>query len=102
MILRPPRSTLFPYTTLFRSRIENCTIRNVGPVGVCIGKGVRPVGDLWDAGNGKHTSEMLGVLYGYMYENTVFNRDAGTHHLIRDCHIYNTGSGGISLCGGNR
>src|SRR5688572_32369398 len=78
MILRPPRSTLFPYTTLFRSRIENCTIRNVGLVGVCIGKGVRPVGDLWDAGNGKPTSEMLGVLYGYMYENTVFNRDTGT------------------------
>src|SRR2546429_2955570 len=23
MIRRPPRSTLFPYTTLFRSRIEN-------------------------------------------------------------------------------
>ena len=85
-----------------KNRIENCTIRNVGLVGVCIGKGVRPVGDLWDAGNGKPTSEMLGVLYGYMYENTVFNRDAGTDHVIRDCHIYNTGSGGISLGGGNR
>src|SRR5256885_5709471 len=24
MIRRPPRSTLFPYTTLFRSKIENC------------------------------------------------------------------------------
>src|SRR5258708_8592442 len=24
MIRRPPRSTLFPYTTLFRSRIERC------------------------------------------------------------------------------
>src|SRR2546422_4038058 len=25
MIRRPPRSTLFPYTTLFRSRFENST-----------------------------------------------------------------------------
>src|SRR5437879_9389352 len=24
MIPRPPRSTLFPYTTLFRSRVETC------------------------------------------------------------------------------
>src|SRR3712207_1512456 len=26
MIRRPPRSTLFPYTTLFRSQIERCLI----------------------------------------------------------------------------
>src|SRR5206468_12781035 len=25
MILQPPRSTLFPYTTLFRSYLQNCT-----------------------------------------------------------------------------
>src|SRR2546427_8369798 len=36
MIRRPPRSTLFPYTTLFRSHLptENCTwvldLRNIG------------------------------------------------------------------------
>src|SRR2546430_12054414 len=27
MIRRPPRSTLFPYTTLFRSRCESATLR---------------------------------------------------------------------------
>src|SRR5436189_4355870 len=27
MILRPPRSTLFPYTTLFRSRMQGCRKR---------------------------------------------------------------------------
>src|SRR2546430_13689025 len=26
MIRRPPRSTLFPYTTLFRSRVNRCTV----------------------------------------------------------------------------
>src|SRR5437899_8805820 len=28
MIRRPPRSTLFPYTTLFRSRARSCKNRN--------------------------------------------------------------------------
>src|SRR5256885_4465618 len=27
MIRRPPRSTLFPYTTLFRSRVQGCPQR---------------------------------------------------------------------------
>src|SRR5690348_17440675 len=29
MLLRPPRSTLFPYTTLFRSRTSCCRLRRV-------------------------------------------------------------------------
>src|SRR5688572_32642660 len=33
MILRPPRSTLFPYTTLFRSRIRVPQVRVVGEDG---------------------------------------------------------------------
>src|SRR5712675_3316236 len=31
MIRRPPRSTLFPYTTLFRSRAPGCFCRGPGP-----------------------------------------------------------------------
>src|SRR5438034_5969447 len=30
MIRRPPRSTLFPYTTLFRSKDDHCPPKNVG------------------------------------------------------------------------
>src|SRR2546430_8846091 len=30
MIRRPPRSTLFPYTTLFRSKAVNWALRNIG------------------------------------------------------------------------
>src|SRR3712207_8004361 len=30
MIRRPPRSTLFPYTTLFRSRLEAMAVREPG------------------------------------------------------------------------
>src|SRR5438046_6250458 len=29
-LLRPPRSTLFPYTTLFRSKVPSC-LDNLGP-----------------------------------------------------------------------
>src|SRR3712207_6848678 len=37
MIRRPPRSTLFPYTTLFRSRLalHEINLRLERPVGVC-------------------------------------------------------------------
>src|SRR3712207_7840686 len=31
MIRRPPRSTLFPYTTLFRSRVANPAVAQVRP-----------------------------------------------------------------------
>src|SRR3712207_9072324 len=33
MIRRPPRSTLFPYTTLFRSLYETDKLEGVGPYG---------------------------------------------------------------------
>src|SRR5256885_11052431 len=33
MIRRPPRSTLFPYTTLFRSRAVGAGLRALAPVG---------------------------------------------------------------------
>src|SRR5437764_4718445 len=33
MIRRPPRSTLFPYTTLFRSRGSRCVVRPNRPPG---------------------------------------------------------------------
>src|SRR5258708_10585103 len=33
MIRRPPRSTLFPYTTLFRSQIQKASCRSVPPKG---------------------------------------------------------------------
>src|SRR5258708_15715178 len=32
MIRRPPRSTLFPYTTLFRSDIDEAVFRDLGAV----------------------------------------------------------------------
>src|SRR2546430_10414914 len=61
MIRRPPRSTLFPYTTLFRSRAHSSGARTQGP-----GHPLRPAGDRQDllgrpshlGRSEEHTSEL--------------------------------------------
>src|SRR2546426_6566582 len=61
MIRRPPRSTLFPYTTLFRSGCE--VIARLGPrapatdVAVPLGE-LRDVGELLAERSEEHTSEL--------------------------------------------
>lgn len=82
--------------------IENCVFRNLGLVGILVGKGIKSFDQLQHAGTGTPESGIIGSLYSHLYNNMVFNRDAGTNHLITGCHIYNTGSGGIILGGGNR
>src|SRR2546429_4701632 len=47
MIRRPPRSTLFPYTTLFRSRL------GAGAVARCAGRTARPAEKRTLAGQGR-------------------------------------------------
>src|SRR5256885_9497715 len=49
MIRRPPRSTLFPYTTLFRSEHGLLSIGSLHPV---VGRGARlHIGESWRAGS---------------------------------------------------
>src|SRR5436309_11876456 len=50
MIRRPPRSTLFPYTTLFRSRVEERRLVDHGAAG-----------DVEEPGRGLHRREGVGV-----------------------------------------
>src|SRR2546430_11343547 len=52
MIRRPPRSTLFPYTTLFRSGFHSPGVRVFGPRGGSAGER-RPEGER-EAGQGQH------------------------------------------------
>src|SRR2546430_11990266 len=52
MIRRPPRSTLFPYTTLFRSRERHVQGAELGPVP---GQGARHEGDHHDGEDRKST-----------------------------------------------
>src|SRR5271156_2206152 len=49
MIRRPPRSTLFPYTTLFRSTDYNGSVRSVNPA---------TGAPIWQTRSEEHTSEL--------------------------------------------
>ncbi|WP_270088187.1 right-handed parallel beta-helix repeat-containing protein [Sphingobacterium sp. SYP-B4668] len=84
------------------NRIESCIFRNLGIVAVTMGKGVEPFKQLVHEGDGVVASAQLGGLTSHIYKNTTFNREAGTNHIISNCEIYNIGSGGISMGGGDR
>src|SRR5256714_11681151 len=63
MIRRPPRSTLFPYTTLFRSLVKKGTLRMGDPI--IAGSEYGRVRALFDE-NGRseeHTSELQSLAY---------------------------------------
>src|SRR2546430_13651526 len=55
MIRRPPRSTLFPYTTLFRSRSSSFIVRRCSP-GCCAGCAAASIA--CSARSEEHTSEL--------------------------------------------
>src|SRR5438445_7288377 len=68
MIRRPPRSTLFPYTTLFRSGLPNCTtLYTVLRNGIRTGRdGTRrtcSLGRPWNRRSEEHTSELQSRQY---------------------------------------
>jgi hypothetical protein len=84
------------------NRIQNCTLRNLGIVAVCIGKGIEPDPLYRHAFTGKPVSRELGSWLEHIYDNPATNRDGGTGHGIVNCRIYNIGAGGISLGGGDR
>ena len=94
--------------------IAGCTLRNLGGVAVCIGQGGKPDprpcgGWALDLAAEKGqivpvqaVSRQLGDWAHWMYANTVWDRNAGTHHGVVGCDIYSTGAGGVSLGGGDR
>jgi hypothetical protein len=82
--------------------IAGCTFRNLGIVGVCMGKGIEPFKELSHEGRGKAVSEKIGSYLQHMYDDPVFNREAGRNNGVVHCSIFNTGAGGIHLSGGDR
>ncbi len=83
--------------------LDGLTISNCGIVGVVIGKGIEPDTEYkHHYYQGKPVSKALGSLHEHMYNDTMFNRDAGTNNTVLNCHIYDCGAGGISMGGGDR
>src|SRR5205823_10119161 len=64
MIQRPPRSTLFPYTTLFRSHLNGLGHSALGETEV-VGEGRRVIGAEADhlGRSEEHTSELQSLAY---------------------------------------
>lgn len=83
-------------------RIQDCTLRNLGMVAVCIGQGTEPLAHFAHSGTAKPASRMLGSWHEHLYENTAFDRQGGSDHAVIGCRIHGIGTGGVSLGGGDR
>jgi hypothetical protein len=81
--------------------IDGCTFYNLGMMAIYMGKGIRPEDPSSNAG-GTPASRTAGNIVQYVYDHSVFDREAGSKNGIINCEIYNTGSGGIFMSGGNR
>ena len=86
------------------NRIVDCVVRNVGTVGIMTGQGARQTFPQITADDyvGVPVSREVGSFHAHFYLNTAWERNAGTHHSIDRCEIYNTGSGGVILGGGSK
>lgn len=94
--------------TSYNVKIDSCTFRNLGYVAVSIGRGDLPGGDIYKA---QHESDkkyedgiggVIGTLSSRLYDDRLFNRHAGKNNGVTNCVIYQVGSGGINLGGGDR
>ena len=86
------------------NNIVGCTIRNVGTSGIFMGQGAEANKGPMSIDNfeGHPVSGIIGSLQNYLYKNTSWNRNAGYDQQILSCDVYNTGSGGIYLSGGDK
>ncbi len=84
--------------------VAGCTVRNVGTSGIFMGQGARQTFPhiTHDDYEGMPISKRIGNLQGHIYKYTTWNRKAGKNHKILSCDVYNTGSGGIYLSGGDK
>jgi len=87
------------------ARIDGCTFTNLGMMAIFMGKGLEPSKD---EKTEKPTKEVKPPvknsidIINYLYNNTTFDSEGGTDNGIINCMVYQTGTGGIYLSGGNR
>jgi hypothetical protein len=86
------------------TEVAGCTIRNVGTTGMVMGQGAQLLAEnsSVDDYEGIPVSRQVGSFQNHIYRNTTWNRNAGHHNRILSCDIYNTGSGGVMLSGGDK
>jgi hypothetical protein len=84
--------------------IAGCTVRNVGTSGIFMGQGAKQTFPFvtHDDYEGVPISGRIGNLQGHIYKYTHWDRKAGSNHGILSCDVYNTGSGGIYVSGGDK
>ncbi len=84
--------------------IAGCTIRNMGTTGIFMGQGAKQTVPFitHDDYEGVPMSRFTGSLQAHLYKYTAWNRQAGMNNGILSCDIYNTGSGGVCLSGGDK
>jgi Right handed beta helix region len=82
--------------------LSSCVFRNLGMLGVCIGRGIAPDPLYRLAFTGRPVSRQIGSLDEHFYDHPDFNRQAGRNQLVENCSFYDLGAGGISLGGGDR
>ena len=84
--------------------IAGCTVRNMGTSGIFMGQGARQTFPFvtHDDYTGVPVSRSIGNFLSHIYRYTQWDRQAGTHHGIVSCDVYNTGTGGIALSGGSK
>src|SRR5256885_8571958 len=90
MIRRPPRSTLFPYTTLFRSREGLAVRRSIGLVfqdttldrDLTVGENLRFAARLWSLPRSEeHTSELQSPC-NLVCRLLLEKKNSGHHHNL--------------------
>ena len=84
--------------------LAGCTIRNLGCSGVLMGQGAKLLDENASIDDyvGVPQSRQIGSLQNHMYRNTAWNRNAGSNNGVLSCDVYNTGSGGIYISGGDK
>lgn len=83
-------------------KFNHCIFRNLGTVAAMFGKGVSGADFPIHEFTGFLKPRTIGNLKAHVYENTGFSNDAGKKCGLKGCSIYNTGTGGVILSGGDR
>ena len=84
--------------------VAGCTVRNVGTSGIFMGQGAKLLDENTSIDDyvGEPQSRQIGSFQNHIYSNNVWNRKAGNNNGVLSCDVYNTGSGGIYISGGDK